>query len=135
MTTFFADRGFVTINGVELANLKSVRWTIDEAISVVSTMSRNRIDAGFKKGNKKISGTMELEVPDTKAQIDLAFAYGQEVNVICTLGNGERHQLIGLVQNSQDLNGSVGETSKTINFMALNAVNENGPAVNSDIGL
>lgn len=132
---YYADRGFVTINGVELADLKSVRWTVDEAVSVVQTMSRDYRNKGYKKGNRSVSGTLELETPNDKAQIDLAFQYGQEVNVICTLGNGERHQLLSIVQNSQDLSGSVGDTSKTINFVALDAVNENGNAVNADIGL
>lgn len=135
-TTFFADRGFVTINGVEAVHVKSVRWTIDDAISRVDTMTRNKRSAGYKKGNRKVSGSFELEIPDQQAQIDLAFQYGQDIAVICSIGeNGERHSLIGLVQTTQDLSSSVGEASKTINFEALDAVNEKGPAVNAAIGL
>lgn len=133
---YYSDRGFVSINGVEKANVKSVKWTIDESIQRVDTMSRDRRSAGWKKGNRKITGSFELEVPDQRAEIDLSFTYGQDITVICSLGtNGERWSLIGLVQTTQDMSGSVGEGMKTINFEAIDAINENGPAVNSEIGL
>jgi hypothetical protein len=134
-TKFYADRGFVTINGVELGNLKSVKWMIDEAVTAVETMTRNKRAAGYKQGNRKVSGSFELEVEDQKGQIDLAFQYGNDVTIICQLGTaGERWQLKGLVQNSQDLSGSVGEAGKTIAFTCLDAVNENGPGVNAQAG-
>jgi hypothetical protein len=134
-TQFFADRGFVTINGLPKVNLKSVKWNVDESVTRVETMTADHSTAGFKKGNRKITGSMELEVPDQKAEIDLAFQYGTEVSIIASLGNsGERWTLQGIVQTSQDFSGSVGDASKTINFEARTAVNENGPAVNGQIG-
>lgn len=134
-TQFYADRAFVTINGVQKLNLKSVKWTVDEAVTRVETMTADRTTAGFKKGNRKCTGSMELEVPDNKAEIDLAFQYGNEVAIICQLGtNGERWTLSGIVQTTQDMNGSVGEAMKSINFEARVAVNEGGPAVNSQVG-
>lgn len=135
-TQFYADRGFVTINGVEKANIKSVKWTVDEAVTRVDTMTRNHTSSGWKKGNRKITGSMELEIPDTAAEIDLAFTYGQQVNIICSLGTaGERWTLKGLVQTTQDMSGAVGEATKTINFEAQEASNESGPAVNAIVGL
>jgi len=132
---FYADRGFVTVNGVEVGDLKSLKFTKDESVTVVETMTRNKRSAGFKQGNLKVTGSLEMEIQDQKAQIDLAFQYGNEVNVIFHVGtSSERYSLLGLTQNSADLNASVGETSKTINFMALDAVNENGNSVNSAIG-
>jgi hypothetical protein len=134
-TTFYSDRAFVTINGTEKANLKSVKWTIDDAVTRVDTMSRDHRSVGWKKGNRKITGSMELDVPDTKAEIDLSFLYGQPVDIVCTLGSsGERWTLRGLVQTTQDYSGSVGEASKTINFEALDAINESGAAVNAIVG-
>jgi hypothetical protein len=132
---YYADRGFITINGVQKVNLKSVSWTVDESLTRVETMTANRTSAGYKKGNRKISGKMELEVQDDKAEIDLAFLYGQDVNIICQLGNdGERWSLGGIAQASQEFSGSVGDASKSLSFEALTAVNEGGPGVNSDIG-
>lgn len=131
---FYADRGYAFINGIEAPNVKSIKWTVEESVTRVDTMTRNKRSSGWKKGNRKVTGSFELEVPDDRPQFDLAFQYGQDVTIVATLGNGERHSLKGIVQTSQDLSGSVGETSKTINFEAIDAVNENGPAVNAGIG-
>lgn len=134
-TTFFADRGHIIINGVEIANVKSAKLTIDESVSVVSTMTSTKRDAGYKQANKKVTGSMELEIPDQKAQIDLAFQYGNDVSAIFQAGAaGDRYLVKGMVQNNQDLSTSVGDATKTIAFTALDAVNENGPGVNSQAG-
>lgn len=134
MTKLFADRGFLVINGVEAAHVKNISVTKDEGLSVVNTMTRNRRSAGFKKGNLSVSGSLELDIEATQAQIDLAFKYGQEINVVFEAG-GERHTIIGFEQASAGINSSVGDASKSISFIALDLVNENGPAVNSNIGL
>ena len=135
-TTFYSDRAFITINSVKKLNLKSCKWTVDEAVSRVETMTEDRTTAGFKRGNRKCTGSMELDVPNDAAEIDLSFLYGkQEVSIVCQLGDkGESWSLIGVVQTNQDMSGSVGEAMKTINFEARVAVNERGPAVNGTIG-
>lgn len=136
MTKFYADRGQIFINGKLLSDVTSIDLTVDEAISVKETMTANKISQGFAKGNKKVSGSFKVEIEDVKAQIDLAFAYGQEINVVAAFGaNAERINIKGLVQNTIALNAAVGSADKTISYLALDAVNEGGPAVNSVIGL
>lgn len=134
MAQLFSDRGFITINGVEAMHVKNISVSKDEGLQVVNTMTRNRRSAGFKKGNLSVSGSLEFDIPADKAQLDLAFNYGNDINVVFEFG-GERHQAIGLEQSSAALSGSVGDSSKSISFLALDLVNENGPAVNSGIGL
>lgn len=137
MTTYYADRGTLLINGVPALHVKSLKFTIDEAITIVNTMSANRRSAGFKKGNRKVTGSFELEIPDQQAQLDLSFAYeGNDFSVTVMVGkNSEKYSLIGLVQTNQDLSSSVGETAKTINFEALDAINQGGPTVNASVNL
>jgi hypothetical protein len=132
-TNYYADRGTLVINGVEVANVKTLKFTIEESISRVDTMTKNHRTSGYKKGNRKVSGSFELAIPDQKAQLDLSFLYqGNDISVSCKVGqNSESYTLIGLVQTNSDLSASVGETSKTINFEALDAVNEGGAGVNS----
>lgn len=133
--TFYADRGFLVVNGKPTANIKSIELTIDEAVTVVDTMTANKRSAGFKKGNRKVSGTFELEIEDQRAAVDLAFQYGNEVDAIVQVGAaGDRYQVKALTQNTQSLKSSVGDAGKTISFSALDAVNENGPAVNAQWG-
>ena len=136
MTKFYADRGQIYINGKFLSDVSSIDLSIDEAITVKETMTANKISSGYAKGNKKVSGFFKCEIEDIKAQIDLAFAYGQEINVVAAFGaNSERYNIKGLVQNTQALTSAVGSADKTISYLALDAVNEGGPAVNSSIGL
>lgn len=134
-TKYYADRGSFIVNGVELADVKSIKFTIEESISRVDTMTKNHRTSGYKRGNRKVSGSLELAIPDQKAQIDLSFAYqGNDISVSCKAGqNSESFTLIGLVQTNSDISSSVGESSKTINFEAIDAVNEGGTAVNNDI--
>jgi len=135
MVNFYADRGFVYVNGVQWADLKTVKWTIDQAVSVVETMTANKISPGFKQGNQKVSGTLEIAPQDGKPTPDLSFLYGQDVTIICQLGaNGNRNTLKSVVQNNLDQNSSVGDASVSIAFTALQGVNEGGPGVNSVLG-
>ena len=135
-TTYYADRGSLIINGIEVANVKSVKFTIEESISRVDVMTKNHRTSGYKKGNRKVSGSFELAILDQQAQLDLSFLYqGNDISVSCKVGQkSESYTLIGLVQTNSDISASVGETSKTINFEALDAVNEGGSAVNSIVG-
>ena len=132
---FYADRGHVYVNGVEWLDLKSVKWTKDEAISVVETMTSNKVSTGYKQGNQKVTGSLELAPLDGKPTPDLSFQYGKDVTIICQLGtNGVRHTLKSVVQMSQDHSASVGDATVSISFSALQAVNEGGPGVNSILG-
>ena len=134
-TTYFADRGTLQINSIVVAHIKSLKVTIDDSVSRVDTMTSNRRSSGWKKGNRKVSGSFELEVPDQKAQIDLSFQYGNEITATASFGtSSERFTIIGMVQTTSDISGSVGDVTKSINFEAIDAVNENGVAVNAQIG-
>ena len=134
-TNYYADRGSLIINGIEVANVKSLKVTIEESISRVDVMSKNHRTSGYKKGNRKVSGSFELAIPDNQAQIDLSPLYqGNDLSVSIKFGQkSESYTLIGVVQTNSDLSASVGETSKTINYEAIDAVNEGGASVNSII--
>jgi hypothetical protein len=136
MTQFYADRAYLFFNGIEVANLKSLKVTIDDSVTRVDTMSRDRRSAGWKKGNRKVSGSFEFDVRDDQAQPDLSYLYGQQgVNAVFQMGTkSERFSLIDVVQTTSDYTASVGETGKTINYEARDCVNENGVSVNQIIG-
>lgn len=134
-TKLFADRGFVTINGFEAVHLKSAELDIDEALARVSTMTRNRRDAGYKYGNRKVSISAEFDIEADKAQIDLALAdKGADIRIVFEVG-GERYTTTGVAQGRQTLRASVGDGSKSANFEALDCTNENGTSVNTGISL
>jgi hypothetical protein len=132
---FFADRAFITVNGFELVHLKSARVQIDENLRRVDTMTRNYRSAGYKRGNKHVRLSIEVEIPADKAQIDLALKQqSQDANMVFELG-GERYAATGLEQASQTMQSQTGDGSKSIELEALDIVNENGTSVISDLSL
>lgn len=131
----YASRAFVEINGFEAVDCKTATLTINENMSRVSTMSRDRNDAGFKYGNRSIQVKLGLFVQGDRAQIDVALAdESKDVNVVFIAG-GERYTVKDCRQGEMDLDGSVGDLSKNITLEGLQAVNENGTPVNLDISL
>jgi len=131
----FADRAFITINGFETAHVKTSNLKSSESLSRVSTMTRNRRDPGYKRGNKSIQISLTLEIEQQKAQIDLAIADPTaDVQLVYECG-AERYNALGLAQSEMTLDGSVGDANKQITLEALDLVNENGTSVNADISL
>lgn len=131
----FADRGAITINGFEAFYVKDISIDVDDKITQVDHMTKNYRGSGYKRGNRSVSIALSLDIPEKKAQLDLALADpSKQINLVTTIG-GERHQAIDLAQSSFNLSASVGDASKKINLLALDLVNEKGQAVNADIGL
>ena len=134
-TKIFADRVFLTMNGFELLNVKSAGLKMNMNLSRVETMTRNYKTAGYKHGNRSYQLTLGLDIESKKAQIDLALADpAADINCVFECG-GERYIATGLAQADANIDGSVGDASKSINLEALDCVNENGVSVNVDISL
>ncbi|MFV8250246.1 hypothetical protein [Bdellovibrio bacteriovorus] len=132
---FWADRATVEVNGFELVGVKDFGCNVNENVTQVDHMAKNYRGAGFKRGNRTVSGSFTLDVPEKKAQIDLAVADKSKIVNIVFYYGGERHQVVNLTQQSVDHTASVGDANKKINFIALDCVNERGQAVNADVGL
>lgn len=131
----FADRGFVTVNGVEVLHLKSANISTNENLTRADHMTRNRRSSGYKYGNKHIQIALEKDIEWNRAQIDLSIADPEaDVNMVFVCG-GERYTVKGVAQSDMSLNSSVGDSSKSSNYEALDIVNENGDSVNTDIVL
>lgn len=131
----FADRGFVSINGVEVEDLVSANVTRGTGLQRKSTMTRSGRDAGYSSGNISVQVALELAVQKKKAQIDLALADEEaDVRLVFECG-GERLSVIGLAESSMTLNSSVGDVSKSISLEGLDIINELGESVNGSISL
>lgn len=134
-TKIFASRAFLTINGFESLHLKSCNLKVAEGLARVSTMTRDRSDAGYKYANRSIQIAAVFEIEDARAQIDPAIADPtKEIGMVFECG-GERYVAGGIKAGDMGIDSSVGDASKSINFEALTLVNENGVAVNTDISL
>lgn len=135
MAKIYADRIFLEINGNEVLDIESLDYDINENLTRVETMTRNRRSAGFRKGNKAISLTLTLAVEIDNPQINLALKDPATTANIVTEQGGERISFIDIEQEQQTATGSVGNTTKTLNLQALDYVDENGRSRLGELGL
>ena len=131
----FADRGFVSINGVEVTHLTSANISRSNNATPKETMTRNRRNAGFSLGNISINLDLELAIEKKLAQIDTALANDDaDIKVVFECG-GERYTVIDCVEAEMSISSSVGDASKSLKLIGLDIVNENGDSVNASISL
>ena len=73
---------------------------------------------------KKLQAAIDLAIIDPAVEVNLIFEVG-----------GDRYTVKDLAESDMTLTGSVGDASKSINFEAIDIINENGNSVNSVISL
>ena len=135
MGNFYADRYFLESGGVEIADIESLDYTVNENLTRVDTMTRNRKSAGFRKGNKQISLNATLAIESDRAQLNFALKDpAATLNLVVEVG-GERLSFLDCEQGQQTGTGTVGTATKTLNLEAVDFVDENGFSRLSNLGL
>lgn len=131
----FADRGFVFINGVNWGQLTSAQLTCDLAVNEVDTMTKNNTAAGYNRGNKRISITLDEAIRKQIPALDLALAdEDADIRLVFEVG-ADRYTATDVVLASWGVSTSVGSATKNTSLKALDLVNENGASVNASISL
>jgi hypothetical protein len=139
MSTLYIDRGYVSINGVEVLDVQDITLKVADGTKYVPTMSRNRRYKGYVKGNRDINvhvgiavqsglGTPKLEGIDYQANdVALTFEHG-----------GDRYTLTSLdfVSMDQNASGVGSEGKKGWEFLALDIIDQvgNSSLFNSSLG-
>lgn len=125
----YADRGFISVNGTEVLDVKNITLKVSDGTKYVPTMSRDRRFKGVVKGNRDISvhvgvavqqklGSPKLENLDyDNSDVALTFEHG-----------GDRYTVTGLnfVDMDQNASGVGSEGDKGWNFLALDIVDQVG---------
>lgn len=140
MGVLFIDRGYVSINGVEVLDVESIELKLADGTKFVPTMTRNRRNKGTVKGNRDINlsfavavqatlGTPKIESIDFNSQdVALTFEHG-----------GDRYSCVGLdfVDVSQSASGVGSEGKKSFNMLATDVIDQvgNSALFNSSLGL
>ena len=131
----FADRGFVFVNGVNYGDLTSAQVNCDLAVNEVDTMTKNNVAAGYNKGNKRISVTLDQAIRKNVPTIDLALAdEDADIRLVFEVGT-DRYTVTDVALASWGISTSVGSASKNLQLKGLDLVNENGASVNASISL
>lgn len=129
MGNLYIDRGFISINGVEVLDVQDITLRMNDNTKYAPTMSRDRRYKGTVKGNRDINvhvgtavqaalGSPKLENIDYISQsVALTFEHG-----------ADRYTLVGLdhVDAEQSAPGVGSEGKKGWNFLALDIIDQVG---------
>ena len=125
----YADRGFFSINGVEVLDVESISVKIADGTKYVPTMTRNRRNKGVVQGNRDINISLTVAVQQSLGTPKLeAIEYGKK-DVAVTFEHGaDRYTCVGvaMVDSDQNASGVGSEGKKSFNFIALDIIDQVG---------
>lgn len=129
MSQLFADRGFLSMNGVPLLDIESITVRLSDGTKHVPTMTRNRRFSGTVKGNREISCNFAIAVQNSLASPKLEMIDYQSNNVALTFEHGaDRYSLVNMdyVDSEQSASGVGSEGKKSFNMIALDIIDQKG---------
>lgn len=139
MSTVYADRGFISINGNALEDIKSATVRQNHNSKAVPTMTRRKFNKGFVRGNTEIDVSFSLATQNQKARPKLEAIDYEANDVQLTFEVGaDLYILTGLFpkDNEDSAPGTGSEVTASFNFGALEFTDAVGNSVlfNLDLG-
>jgi len=138
MTTKYADRAYITVNGARIADLQSATLRANKNARPVPNMTRNGRNTGFVQGNLEVDVTCTVAVQNTLASPKLEFVDYEAADVAIAFECGsDVYQATGvfLKDSEQSATGVGDEARKTWNFGALDLIDSVGNSALFDISL
>lgn len=133
MSVLYIDRGFVSINGVEVLDVENITLRRSDGTKYAPTMTRNRRYKGTTKGNRDINVSFAVAVQSTLGTPKLESIDYNSQSVALTFEHGaDRYTLkdLDFVDAEQAAPGVGAEGKKTFNFLAMDDTDQVG---NSDL--
>lgn len=122
MTTKYADRAFLSVNGAKVVDLQSASLKQNKNAKAVPTMTPDGFNRGFVQGNTDIDITLTLAVQNqlSRPKLDLIDYENNDVQLTFVVG-ADQYVATGLfLKDAEDNSGGVGEEVKaTFNFGAI----------------
>lgn len=122
MTTKYADRAFLSVNGAFLADMQSATLKQNHNSKVVGTMTPDNFNRGFVRGNTDIDISCVIAVQNSLSrpkleEIDFE-ANSVQLTWVC---GADQFVAVGLfIKDNEDAAGGIGEEVKaTFNFGAI----------------
>lgn len=129
MPNLYADRGFISVNGVEVLDVESIDVKISDGTKHVPTMTRDRRFTGTVKGNREISANFSVAVQNKLGSPKLETVDYNSNDVAMTFEHGgDRYTLTGMdfVDVDQAAPGVGAEGKKTFNAIFIDIIDQVG---------
>lgn len=138
MAQRYADRAFISINGVRLADIKSASLRQNLNRRVVPTMTNDGFNRGFVQGNRDIDINLSLAVANllSRPKLEGIDYENNDVQLTFEVGN-DQYVATGLfLKDVGDDAPSVGqEVTSAFSFSALRLIDSQGNSALFDIDL
>lgn len=138
MSTKYADRAFISINGTKLADVQSASLKQNQNAKAVPSMTDDGFNRGFVQGNKDIDITLAIAVENKLSRPKLeAIDYETNDVQLTFICGADLYVATGLFNKDvEDNAGGVGEEVKaTFNFGALKLTDAVGNSALFNISL
>lgn len=129
MATLYADRGYLSMNGISILDIESITVRVSDGTKHVPTMTRNRRFTGTVKGNREISANFAIAVQNTLSTPKIEMIDYQNNNVALTFEQGaDIYTLVNMdfVDVEQAAPGVGTEGKKTWNAIFLDMIQQVG---------
>jgi hypothetical protein len=136
MSLLYADRVFFSVNGVELLDVKSAMLRQSDGTKAVATMTRNRRNKGFVKGNREISLDVSIATQNKLGSPKLEDVDFDNNDVAATFEvGGDRYTVVGLnfADVDQGSQGVGSEAPKNFKLLGLDVIDQVGNSALFDI--
>lgn len=125
----FADRGFISVNGVEVLDVESIEVKVADGTKYVPTMTRNRRYKGTVKGNRDINISLSVAVQNALGSPKLENIDYHANDVALTFEHGaDRYTITGIdfVDTAQSASGVGSEGKKSFNLLGGDIIDQVG---------
>lgn len=138
MSTKYADRAFVSMNGTNLVNIQSASLRQNHNAKAVPSMTPDGFNRGFVQGNRDIDISIVIAVENALARPKFEnIDYGaNDVGIKFQVGVDEYIASGLFLKDNDDNAGGIGDEVKaTFNFGALKVTDTQGNPVTFNIQL
>lgn len=129
MGNLFADRGFISVNGVEVLDVESITVRVADGTKFVPTMTRDRRPKGTVKANREVNINLAVAVQNTLGTPKLEAIDYESNSVALTFEHGgDRYTIPGIdfVDAEQAASGIGAEGKKSFNLLGTDLVDQVG---------
>jgi hypothetical protein len=129
MGVVYADRGFISVNGVEVLDVENISVKQTDGTKPVPTMTRNRRTKGFVKGNREFTISFAVAVQNALGTPKIESIDFENNSVALTFEHGaDRYSLTNLdfADAEQGASGVGSEGKKSFNMVATDMVDQVG---------
>lgn len=129
MGVLYADRGFISVNGVEVLDVESISVKVSDGTKFVPTMTRNRRYKGVVQGNRDVSVNLSVAVQNSLGSPKLENIDYINNDVALTFEHGaDRYTVpnLNLADMEQSAGGVGSEGKKNFNLIGTDLIDQVG---------